>query len=296
MNIEALLEGWTGPSSATEADKQDRAIRMVRDAVSAHSGFEGANIQTNLKGSYPNNTNVKSDSDVDIYVECRDVAYWKNHTPGARGANPAPYSGIWTPQKLRSELVSALKNKFGGDVDDSGTLAVRIDSNTARVDADVVPAFTYNYFFSATSYEVGTKSFRTSGESVVNYPAQQLVNGRAKNTRTSTYFKKGVRILKRLENELVAKGLCDELPSYFIECLAYNCPDEQYMLTSWSATVRALIVHIWAQLEGEEPSEEEKRWLEVNGRKFLFSAAQPWSREKARAFALAGWKFLEFKS
>ncbi|RKW85922.1 nucleotidyltransferase, partial [Corynebacterium diphtheriae] len=31
--------------------------------------------------------------------------------------------------------------------------------------------------------------------------------------------KKTVRILKRLENELVAKGLTEEVPSYLLECL-----------------------------------------------------------------------------
>lgn len=36
MATEEQLTGWTGPSSDTEQDKQDRTDRMITDAVNAH--------------------------------------------------------------------------------------------------------------------------------------------------------------------------------------------------------------------------------------------------------------------
>lgn len=38
---EALLSQWIKPSSANEKDQQDRAWRMVNDAIDAHAAFEG---------------------------------------------------------------------------------------------------------------------------------------------------------------------------------------------------------------------------------------------------------------
>ena len=48
-----------------------------------------------------------------------------------------------------------------------------------------------------------------------NYPAQQLANGRAKDTATGGRYKKYVRALKTAENLLAAEGVIDDLPSYF---------------------------------------------------------------------------------
>src|SRR4051794_20755929 len=85
MTLEEKLAGWRGPSSQTEQEKQERAERMVRQAVSAHPAFDGYTMKVYAKGSYANNTNVRSDSDVDIAVRCTDVCYWGEH---AKGAHP----------------------------------------------------------------------------------------------------------------------------------------------------------------------------------------------------------------
>lgn len=87
MVAEEKLEGWTGPSSPTEKDKQERTERMIREAFDAHEEFDGyrSKFAIYAKGSYANNTNVKSDSDVDIVIECKDVYYWEEHDPSAGG-------------------------------------------------------------------------------------------------------------------------------------------------------------------------------------------------------------------
>ena len=79
-SLEALLGGWTGPSSATEQEKQERTERMIRDAISAHEPFNDCRRSVYAKGSYPNNTNVRTDSDVDIVVQCHNLEYWKEAT------------------------------------------------------------------------------------------------------------------------------------------------------------------------------------------------------------------------
>lgn len=184
-NLELKLAGWTGPSSPTEQEKQDRTERMIREAIEAHPAFDGMSCKIYAKGSYANNANVKADSDVDIAVECQDLSYWDEHASGAHPASNGIYEGIWTPEKLRHELTIALRARFSTSVDTSGSTAIQINSNSARVEADVVPCFSYRYYFSPTSYREGAKIFKTDGNSIVNYSALQLENGRNKNNRTN---------------------------------------------------------------------------------------------------------------
>jgi hypothetical protein len=294
MSLEDTLDSWTAPSSDTEQEKQERTERMVREAIDAHAPFATCGLSVYAKGSYANNTNVRADSDVDISVECTDAEYWEEATPGAH--KPAsPYTGIWSPAKLRSELVVALKSKFPGQVDTSGTTAIQVKSGSARMDADVVPCFSFRRYF-ATSSRPGTKIFKTDGGTVINYPAQQLENGRAKNLRTGYAYKKAARMLKRVENAMADEKKFRELPSFFVECLAYNCPDPTFEVATWTGTLRAMLAHIWTELQGDEPEVESQRWRESNECFFLFHSQQKWSRVDGREFAYAAWNYFGFKS
>ncbi|WP_204016735.1 nucleotidyltransferase domain-containing protein [Sphaerimonospora thailandensis] len=163
-DLEDKLRGWTGLSSATEQEKQERTERMIREAVKEHPAFDGVDLDAFAKGSYANNTNVKTDSDVDIAVQCGEAAYWDEATTGAHPPSGS-YAGIWTPARLRSELKAALEAKFPGQVDSSGSTAFRIYASSARVDADVVPCFDFRYYFSSSSYREGTKVFKKDASS-----------------------------------------------------------------------------------------------------------------------------------
>lgn len=70
--LEGKLAGWTGPSSTTEQDKQDRTERMIKEAIKSHTPFDSCSLKVYAKGSYANNTNVRANSDVDIAVQCTD--------------------------------------------------------------------------------------------------------------------------------------------------------------------------------------------------------------------------------
>lgn len=289
MTLEEKLASWTVPSSSTEQDKQDRTERMIREAIKEHTPFNNCELRVFAKGSYANNTNVRSDSDVDIAVECMEALYYD---VGENGIAPqtSPYTGIWTPEKLRAELIAAMKAKFPGKVDTTGSTAIQINSSTARVDADVVPCFIYRYYVQYGEIE-GTKVFKTDGSSIVNFPVQQLSNGIAKNNATNYAYKKGARLLKRIENEMASNEEFKELPSFLMECLAYNCPNHVFMHPTWTQCLKEMLYHIWSGLEGDEP--DENRWLEVNECKYLFHSGQKWTREDARDFSKAAWNYLD---
>lgn len=290
MTLEEKLASWTGPASDTEKEKQDRTERMIRDAIKEHAAFNNCSLKVYAKGSYANNTNVRADSDVDIAVECTEVMYY-DVAPNTRAPSISTYYGIWTPEKLRTELVAAMKAKFPGYVDAKGAVAIQINSSSARVDADVVPCFSYRFYTNYGDVD-GTKVFKKDGSSIINYPAQQYAYGVAKNNNTNYAYKKCARLLKRLENDMASKGVYKELPSFLMECLAYNCPDHVFKHPTWTKCLKEMLIHIWNELKGPEPTEASQRWLEVNRCKYLFDFGQKWTREDARGFASAAWNHL----
>jgi len=121
---EELLSLWASPSSNSEKEQQDRAERMVRNAVESWPVFNTVKYRIYTKGSYPNNTNVRADSDVDVVVECHEVLYY-DYADGVTGdpSPPYPYQGPWTPPRWRSEVDEAMVHTFGCDaVDTSGKI------------------------------------------------------------------------------------------------------------------------------------------------------------------------------
>ena len=288
MSLENLLGNWTKPSSDTEQDKQERTERMVKKAISEHSEFHGCNLTVYAKGSYPNNTNVRAESDVDIAVQCSNVFYHNTaiDVPGE------PYRGRWTPAKLRAEVGRALNAQFGLQVDTSGNVAIKISASSARVNADVVPCFNYSSYFTSGNYREGAKVFRKDESSTENYPQRHLEKGRAKNNDTSHYYKKIVRILKRTANAMESDGAPRSVPSYLVESLVFNCPNNLFLPPTWVETVQGVIIHIWENTQGDaDPGTD--RWTEADDCKYLFHKNQSWDRKDARGFADAAWNYLE---
>lgn len=298
VDREALLSRWVQPSSDTEQEQQNRAERMVKNAISRWPALEGVDLLIYTKGSYPNNTNVRADSDVDVVVECREVYYYDfAHGVTANPGLASPYTGPWTPARWRSEVGKAMRNAFGADsVDTSGKIAINISAVTgSRPSADVVPSFEYRRFRDAArrSFHEGSCVFDTDVEKIINWPAQQLTNGQAKNTRTGRRYKRFVRALKNAENRLVELGRIDDLPSYFMECLVWNVPDQ--ILTrgdSLSTGFQATLTWLWARLDDGAAGE----WEEPNRLKWLFRSGVKWSIDDAKELTLATWRYLEYGS
>lgn len=285
------------PSSDHEKDKQDRALRMVKSAVDSWPAFNGVSYSVYAKGSYANNTNVRLDSDVDIAVQNHECLYYEyNNCEKPSEEKVSPYTGIWTPELWRAEIMAALKAKFPGEVSGSGAVAITIDEHDGtRPDIDVVPSFDYVRYDSSDKsvQHRGSKVFLKSGSSVVNYPQQQFDHGVAKNGRTNYRFKKFARALKSAENQLVADKSISDLPSYFMECLVWNVPDSTLMSgTGLSEGFKSVLAWLWGELN--EGNYNRTDWEEPNGLKYLFHGKAKWSPADARRLVLATWKYLDY--
>lgn len=302
-----LLDRWILTSSPTEDDRMERAERMVVNAIEAHEPFNGYRHAFRIypKGSYANKTNVRLDSDVDIVVESHDSYYDEFFSAEVEQAavldpNWKAYDGPWVPSAWRKEIETALKNYFGtGDVDASGEVAITITEKAgSRPSADVVPSYKYLRYDSSDRRisNQGNRAFKKSSGSIVNWPEQQLQNGNAKDGpgRTSGRYKEFARALKNGENALVKAELMEAKPSYFMECLAYNVPDndlKQGATTSdWFRWALA-----WLHNNLRSSAYVRENWEEPNGLKYLFHSNQKWTVEDGREFVGKLWDYLEYE-
>ena len=269
---------------------------MIKDAVKAHTPLKTAGLKVYAKGSYPNNTNVRRDSDVDIAVQCTVCQYY-DYMPGQKpeGRLGSPYEGEWAPGRLRSEIQNALNKAFGAASVSAGRLAFAISAVPgSRPSADVVPSFDYVLY--DDPYRRGKREGscvfpKDKSTRVVNWPMQQLSNGRQKNTSTGGRYKRFARALKNAENKLARLGTIDELPSYFMECLVWNVGNPTLQRgTTLSEGFRATLYELWDSLENGDTSE----WTEPNDIKYLFRTSQSWTKDKAKALVLATWNYLDY--
>jgi hypothetical protein len=253
------------------------------------------------KGSYKNNTNVRLDSDVDVAVEFQEVMY-HDATNEAEGMSQAdlgltPYSGSYPPEQFKDDVERALVDRFGASAVDRGNKAIHVREDRSSLSADVVPCFTYHRYYaigynSIPLYHQGIQIHPDSGARIVNWPEQNYERGVTKNEATGRRYKRVVRILKRLENDMVDKGINAEIPSFLMECLVYNVPNEGFGNDSYQANVRYVLAHLFnGTLEGGEAGE----WVEVNGLKWLFHPTQRWSKTQAHTFLSSAWNYVGFE-
>lgn len=306
---EAVFKSWTKPSSDTEAEKQANAERMIREAIKEYAPLTSREVRIIPQGSYRNNTNVRQESDVDICVCCMDP-FFPNYQFADYGETEAGnVAASYTYAQFKNDVEAALIKKFTASGVRRGDKAFDVHANTYRVDADVVAACahrrynprTYNAFLGiyTTGYLTpeGSQFTSDSGITVINWPEQHYSNGVAKNKDTGYRYKSVVRALKNLKYEMEESGnaaqkqAAKEAPSYLIECLTFNVPNETFAGDSYRSIARSVIVHCYSATKAQQTCND---WVEVNDLKYLLRGGQPWTREQANAFLLHAWQYGEF--
>ncbi len=297
---ENRFSGWTGKASDSEEDRYERTCRAIGDALSSSTRLEAYEYTVYAKGSYPNFTNVVRDSDVDIAVEL--TTYRSNRfIHAAEGLSIqdlglTPYTGDATLAGFKDDVEQALIAYFGAGAVDRGSKAIRVAENTGRLPADVVPCVAERTWTSRTGYNDGIRLLndRKPTERIVNYPKQHLEQGKAKNDATSRRYKRVVRILKRLENEMVDEGVIEVVPSFLIESSVWNVPNSGFDAPSWKGRVRTALAHIYNETRTSDCVTSDD-WLEANAIKYLFYTGQNWSYTDAHKFASKAWDYIGFE-
>lgn len=297
---ETAFTNWAQPPSDSEQERCDNAIRAVRNAIDKSDKLKSYRIKVFVQGSYRNRVNVRKDSDVDVGVMLYD-GFLAQYPTGKGDANYGNVPMAYTFSAFKNDLHVALADYFGRDKVTRGNKAFDVHANTYRVDADVVPLFEFRHYLDNGKYLAGVALVPDTGRRIENYPERLLdswpeiplhyENGVTKNDNTSRRFKGLVRILKSLCNEMKDKGHAEAkgVPSYLLECLAWNVPDVVFAELNWSKRVQGALLHLWGNTRNAEACSS---WCEVDNVKYLFRASQPWTREQAYAFINAAWDYV----
>lgn len=259
---EEQLKRFAAPLSQTEDEKCKHAIEMVRDALK-NLGFTddskmitpiytdtysyslemrttdySRKIKLFIQGSYANNTNVRTESDVDIAVVQEEVFQTEYRIGGQYPQTKDNYGFVTispASKSFKDEVEDCLKRKFITGVERKNK-SIKVHGNTARKDADTVPCRRYrdyrnDYINDANNFIGGIVIRADDGEVIINYPEQHIANGRKKNVDTNHYYKKMVRIIKNLKIQMSINGYksADEVSSFGLESLLWNIPNSEFM-------------------------------------------------------------------
>lgn len=295
---EQTFDNWRKPASESEEQRISNAISMLKDAIRGSDDLKHNDIEIFVQGSYANNTNVKTESDIDVCIMLKDTFYTEypdnltdDHYGFSRGTNNfATY---------RKQVINALIKKFGEENLKLGNKSIKIKSNNYRVDADAVPSFQYrNYRYNNSLnrdvFIEGVKFYSQTNDEIINYPKIHINNGRDKNQYTQRRFKRLVRIFKRIrykmidDNEPVNKGIS----SFLVESLLWNVPNTIFNnYQSWTDRVKESIRYLYEKTENEINCKE---WGEVSEILYLFHNQRKWNVKMTNDYLLQMWKYLEF--
>lgn len=219
----SILPGWT--------------VQVLRDALHHAERLHKVHFKIFVQGSYANETNVEGDSDVDLVIQLKTPFEEEvsRLTATERRLFYQHYSDAdYTWQEFREDVVSSLRQSYFV-AEGSKCVDVRDWDSLLRIPADILPAIEYRSYKAFPSlpgevYSEGVFFRDASGRPIRNFPKQHLLNGRTKNQVTRGRFKEIVRVAKKARSHESAGLAGDIAPSYFIECLFYNVPDECYLL------------------------------------------------------------------
>lgn len=255
------LREFAAPLSESENQLCLNAIIMVRDALktigltddnipikkkykeinayslSMRGAASGKSIKIFLQGSYANNTNVRRESDVDIAVVEEDTFRTEYRLSGDFKQSDEDYGFVTAKTKSESfkdEIQRCLTANFGNDVERKNK-SIKIHGNYYRKDADTVPCRRYrdyrnDYLKDSSNYVGGIVIYPDDGGEIINYPEQHTDNGVLKNNNTDFYYKKMVRIIKKMRYLMSDYGInsANCVSSFGLESMLWNIPDEVF--------------------------------------------------------------------
>ncbi|MFA5877918.1 MAG: nucleotidyltransferase [Candidatus Staskawiczbacteria bacterium] len=275
----------------------ENAEAAVKKAIANHKQLSEMDISIFAQGSYRTNTSVKQDSDVDICVRLNST-FFSKYPEGKTRENYGNIEGSIKFAEYKNLIQEALNDYFGLQYVSRGNKAFDVHSNSYRVDADVVPAFAYRYYYGDGENDyidpVGMAFLTDRGVRIENWPHQVHNNGISKQDGTSQRYKKVVRILKKLRNKMQEENIVgsQDVASFLIECMVWNVPDNSFGKDDYHDDVRAVLANCFNYTLKDEAC---KDFCEVNDIKYLFHSSQPWNREKAHGFFNAAWDYIGFK-
>lgn len=231
---EAQLDRWTNQGATATAAQTYTSIR----AALAGGAWPQENApDIYLQGSYRNDTNIFSESDVDVVVQIGNVILPDTRVlppveQVAQNAAFPPAQYVWNDG--RRDVIAALIDHYGAAAVRPGNKAIKVQ--TPYRTADVVVAIEHRKYsrFIATGneqFEPGIAIWvHADNDWIINFPRQHYDNGVAKSAQIGGRYKPVVRLFKNANRYMVESQMlgADVAPSYAIECLVYSAPNNAF--------------------------------------------------------------------
>lgn len=297
MTWEDTFKSWGSPPSKTEREKMENAETAIRKAIKADTTLSSMDISIIPQGSYRSKTNVKQDSDVDICV-CLNSTFFTRYPEGKTNESYGNSDSSISFGYFKNLVQKALENYFGIDRVTRGNKAFDIHSNSYSVDADVVPAFAYRFYYGDGMNQyiqpTGIGFDTDDGTRIINWPEQAYTNCLDKQNKTGERYRKMARIVKRLRNKMQDENIsaAKDIPSFLLQSMVWNVPSQNFNNDTYTADVRQVLAFGFNETL---PTGSHADLKEVNGRKKIFGSHQPTSREKVHNFFSAAWDHIGFK-
>jgi hypothetical protein len=237
---ETQLATWSHQGSVQQSKATYGTIKSVLDSTSSPYYLKA--FESFLQGSYGNDTNVYADSDVDTVIRL-DSIYYEDRS-GMSPVELAAADASFVPASynlpdFKREVVAWLsaQSNFGAAVT-LGPKAIHIAARGNRRSADVLVSAQLRKYTTNVPYHEGVCFFLANGTRVDNFPKQHSQNCTTKHQATNQWFKPTVRVFKNMRNRMIADGVIQGgvAPSYFIEGMLYNVPNDKFGV-SFSNTV-----------------------------------------------------------
>jgi hypothetical protein len=236
---ESQLETWSRQGAGVTAKNTHESIRRAL-AADEDSRLRDADFEVYLQGSYRNDTNTRGDSDVDLVAQLNST--FVSNTAELSFGEQSRYqrafaSASYGWPEFKADVAQSLRDYFGHANVAVGSNSIKVARGSNRLSADVVPCVQYRKYrrFNTeadSDYVEGVLFYNGLGEQVVNFPKPHYRNGVAKNGsgRTNGWFKPVVRVFKNARAYLLDRGelAAGVAPSYFLQCLLFNVPDEHF--------------------------------------------------------------------
>ena len=229
---------WNGANKGSKIARE-RIINTLDQDRSPLVQNDDIEYEVYLQGSYKNYTNTRESSDVDVLVKLTTSfgselsnltpdekrRYHENMSDASYAYDDGFQDAVYEAVKLQYR-----KNMFKNPVSYSDkAIDISGSANPLPVPVDVVPCQEYRVYHSYPAngdpeYTEGMRFKPRDGyDWWVNFPRVHYENSRDKHSN----FPETVRMFKDARDEYNERYVFSlNAPSYYIECLLYNVPDE----------------------------------------------------------------------
>jgi hypothetical protein len=288
---EEQLKSWSqqGPTTAAQ-----RTFESIGDALRTdiRSLVRDQKVDLFMHGAYQNGTNLRSDEPLDIAAVLTSA--WSQDAVLAGPSRQDLRQLLETWQNFRLDVLGSLRANYGlANVEDQPH-RLRVDGAADRLPVNVVVGLQHRAYLSfgagsGRQYQEGLSFWTPENLQVVSYPKIHFENGRAKDGESGTkgWFKPVVRMFKGARDFMVGREVIDEklAPPYFIECLVYNAPNQNFgwsCQTSFAAVLKWLTQGSLAGLKAQSGIEPlfgsgPTQWSDKHARIFIDTLVRVWN-------------------